>query len=150
MESLLEQTDIARRKGRIWRKIRNTTFLVIVSGFLAWGWLFYFYSIEDGFQIGTLNKLVTQGTIFKTYEGILILENDRSFSLNKFEFSIVNKKLYDDLTNYPINKSVKLYYKKYFKTIPWRGSSKYVVYDFENISEKMLSTENNTKNTQFI
>ena len=140
MESLLEQSNIARQKGRYWRKIRNIVFLVLFFGFISWGGISYYYPYSKGTKTGKLNRLVIEGLVFKTYEGDLILSGkesaaDGDIQLSEFEFSIAKKKIYDKL-NFVGNKTVELKYTEYFKAIPWRGCSRYVVNDIVNIFDE--------------
>jgi len=133
MESLIEKSNIARQKGRYWRKIRNLVFLAFIFGFFCWGGITYYYPHSKGVKTGKLNSLVIEGLIFKTYEGALIESKadsvmDHKNESNLFEFSIAKKKIYDKL-NYVGNKTVELKYTEYFKAIPWRGQSRNVVVD---------------------
>jgi hypothetical protein len=145
MESLLEQTDLIRRQGRKWRKIRNTIFLVTVSGFLAWGGIRYYYPFAEGVKSGKLNYVVYKGLVFKTYEGKLIQSGiktsaDGGIQSNEFEFSVREKKLAEQLMHSG-GKTVELHYTEYFGAIPWRGYSRYVVDKIVSISDEATSTE---------
>jgi hypothetical protein len=142
MRSLLEHTDTIRQKGRRWRKIRNFTFLVLVSGFIGWGCIQYYYPRSSGIVSGKINRIVCQGHIFRTYEGKLILSDNQfvpnpGIQLKEFDFSIASKSIADKLT-YTGDKIVELHYTEYFKAIPWRGSSRYVVDDILTISEEII------------
>jgi hypothetical protein len=141
MESLLEQTDVARQKGRKWRKIRNTIFFVLLSGFLIWGGIRYYYPFAEGVKSGKLNYVVYKGFVFKTYEGKLIQSGIKSSSgggiqSNEFEFSVGKKELAEELMHAG-GKTVELHYTEYFGAIPWRGYSRYVV-------DKIVSISNDT------
>ena len=138
MESLLEQSNIVRQKGRYWRKIRNITVLVFLCGFIIGGWISYYYPYSKGIRTGELEQVVFKGFIFKTNEGLLILSENESdlegnTPSNKFEFSIAKnskaeKKLIEAWGNL-----VDIHYTEYFKAIPWRGSSRFIVDDFVTI-----------------
>lgn len=138
MKSLFEQTDKIRQQGRRWRKIRNIIFLVLVFGFFCWGGIQYYYPYSTGIVTGKIDKIVYQGQVFKTYEGKLNL-SDKQSSMNSgiksddFEFSISKKSIADKLT-YAGDKIVALHYTEYFKAIPWRGCSRYVVDDIVSIT----------------
>ena len=54
MESLFEKSNIARQKGRYWRRIRNSAFLILLFGFFSWGAIRYYYPVEEGFETGEL------------------------------------------------------------------------------------------------
>jgi hypothetical protein len=139
MESLLEQSDVVRQKGRHWRKIRNTIFLVVVLGVLIWGGIRYYYPFAEGVKSGKLNYVVYKGLIFKTYEGKLIQSGIRSsesggIQSNEFVFSVAQKEMAEKLMHAG-GKTVELHYIEYFRAIPWRGYSRFVVDEIVNISD---------------
>ena len=145
MESLLEQTDIARQKGRRWRKIRNIIFLVFFFGFFIWGGIRYYYPFAEGVKSGKLNYVVYKGLVFKTYEGKLIQSGLRSsesggIQSNEFEFSVSKKDIAEKLMHAG-GKTVELHYTEYFGAIPWRGYSRYVVDAIVNISDEKDDAE---------
>ena len=139
MESLLKQSDKVRQKGRHWRKIRNITFLVLILVFFLWGGISYYYPYAKGIKTGKLNFVVYKGLIFKTYEGKLIQfglkpSENGGIQSNEFEFSIAKKNIAEQLMHAG-GKTVELHYTEYFKAIPWRGYSRYVVDGIVNITE---------------
>jgi len=139
MESLFEQTNKIRQKGRRWRKIRNIVFFVLFFGFVVWGGISYYYPFAKGIKTGKLNYVVYKGFVFKTYEGKLIQSGfkpsmDGGIQSNEFEFSIARKSIAENLMKAG-GKTVELHYTEYFKAIPWRGYSRYIVDDIVNISE---------------
>jgi hypothetical protein len=140
MESLLEQTDVARRKGRRWRKIRNITFLVLILGIMIWGGIRYYYPYAEGVESGKLNYVVYKGLVFKTYEGKLIrpeVRNPESGGIQsgEFIFSIAKKEIAEKLMHAG-GKTVELHYTEYFGAIPWRGHSRYVADEIVSISDE--------------
>ena len=140
MKSFLEQTDIIRQKGRRWRRMRNITFLVLFFGLLVWGWISYYYPYSTGTVTGALNQLVPMGTVFKTYEGIFIeyeitsSDEEKDIQTTEFDFSIAKKRIAVQLAQSG-GKTVELHYTEYFKAIPWRGSSRFVVDKIIRISD---------------
>jgi len=141
MESLLEKSNIARQKGRYWRKIRNISFLVLLLGFFCWGGLRFYYPIEKGTETGKLNFVVYQGQVFKTYEGMLIRSEQKSaidgeVMPAEFEFSVAKKSIAEQLMQAG-DKTLEIRYSKYFGSLPWRGSSCYVVNGIVAISEEI-------------
>jgi hypothetical protein len=140
MESLLQQTDVARQKGRKWRKIRNTLFFILVFAFFAYGGIRYYYPYAEGVKSGKLNYVVYKGLVFKTYEGKLIQSGLKSSSVggiqsNEFVFSVGKKELAEELMHAG-GKTVELHYTEYFGAIPWRGYSRYVVDKIVSISNE--------------
>ncbi len=145
MESLLEQSDVARQKGRRWRKIRNIIFLVLFFGFIIWGAIRYYYPFAEGVKSGKLNYVVYKGLVFKTYEGKLIQSGIKSsqeggIQSNEFVFSVAEKDVAEKLMHAG-GKTVELHYTEYFGAIPWRGYSRYVVDKIVSISDEKESTE---------
>ena len=139
MESLFEKSNIARQKGRYWRRIRNSAFLILLFGFFSWGAIRYYYPVEEGFETGKLNYVVYKGFVFKTYEGMLIrvetkVTKEGEIPSNEFEFSIAKKSLAEKLMLVG-DKVVELHYTKYFRAIPWRGYSRYIVDDIVSLSD---------------
>ena len=139
MESLLEQSDIVRQKGRRWRKIRNIVFLVFFAGFFIWGGIKYYYPFAEGVKSGKLNYVVYKGLVFKTYEGKLIQSGitpseSGGIQSNEFTFSVAKKDIAEQLMHAG-GKTVELRYTEYFGAIPWRGYSRYVVNEIVSISE---------------
>ena len=141
MESLLEHTERIRQKGRRWRKIRNIVFLVLLVGLIAWGAILFYCPYSEGTKSGKLDYVVRKGVIFKPYEGKLILKESESTEKEggsrsgEFVFSVAKKDIAVRLMQSG-GKTVELHYKEYFKTPPWRGSSKYVVDEIVGISDE--------------
>jgi hypothetical protein len=138
MESLLEQSDKVRQKGRYWRKIRNIIFLVFLFGFVCWGVIKYYYPVEEGIETGKIEHVVYKGLMFKTYEGLLIrlegkMIKEGERSTNEFVFSVAKKDLAEKLMHAG-GKTVELRYTKYLGAIPWRGKSRYIVNELIRIS----------------
>lgn len=73
-----------------------------------------------------LNKFSTKGTIFKTNEGELLMPGVvptmNQLSNNFFYFSSTDTQVTADL-NAAIGKKVKVHYKQYNSSLPWRGDS---------------------------
>ena len=111
---------------------RFTLIVFLVLAFLVY-WFFY-NSKSDGTRTVYLVKISHRGNIFKTYEGEALVSiganPQNSFTTDKFIYSVTSKALYDSLTKYEGQKMT-LKYRQYRKTLPWRGDSDYIVYDFE-------------------
>ena len=79
-----------------------------------------------------LAVLALAGFIFKTYEGKMIqtgLKNSKvqgSIQSNEFKFSVVDEKVAKQLDE-GANTGVKLHWKRYLGTLPWRGNSQFIV-----------------------
>lgn len=87
--------------------------------------------VGAGVKAGTLNYVVKKGYVFKTYEGILIMEGFRTESRgtlqsNQFVFSVDNANLADSLMRLS-GRHVELKYNEYLGALPWRGYSNFIV-----------------------
>lgn len=111
---------------------RISLLIILVLAFLAY-W-FYYNTISDGTRTVYLVKISHRGNIFKTYEGEALISigasPQTSLTTDKFIYSVTSKRLYDSLTRYEGQK-LTLKYRQYRRTLPWRGDSEYIVYDFE-------------------
>jgi len=144
MEENMEDT----RRRRPGRKIVGVLGFLILLALAAFVFFRFYYVFGEGQKAGQLNHFIYKGYVFKTYEGRLIMAGYNSSSdagsntiqSNKFEFSVVDKSVADELMNYA-GKNVRLHYKEYLHTLPWRGMSKYVV-DSVCWVEETMSTPN--------
>ena len=86
----------------------------------------------EGVNEGDINYFQKEGFIFKTYEGKMIqtgLKNSKvqgSIQSNEFKFSVVKKSVAKTLDE-GTNTGVKLHWKRYLGTLPWRGNSQFIV-----------------------
>ncbi|HZG00708.1 MAG TPA: hypothetical protein VEY71_06880 [Chitinophagales bacterium] len=124
---------------KTWKLVLVLFFLAVVG--IA---LFVMYgNYSTGFRAGTVIKLSHKGFAMKTYEGQLNLgmvlsdepggtavSNIWFFSVPEKEKEVVRKLEEAMLTG----KRVKLHYKEKFVTLPWRGDTKYMVY---NVDEQL-------------
>lgn len=104
--------------------------IIVISGgiFIYWK---YFYTYSEGYRAGLLQKFSSKGTIFKTYEGEMILSSvssnrDVAIASEKFLFTLTNKSLirqFDTLQG----ENVIVHYKQKNATLFWRGDTPYLV-----------------------
>ncbi|MDR0349184.1 MAG: hypothetical protein LBH90_06810 [Tannerella sp.] len=127
---LTDKTERARLRLRKFRKIRNITLFLLVSGLLLYGVIHFYYPYGEGVKSGQLNYVVYKGIIFKTYEGKLIQSGIRSqdggIQSNEFEFSVADEVIAKKLM-LAGGQVVELHYREYFGAILWRGYSRYIV-----------------------
>jgi hypothetical protein len=145
MESLLEQSNKARHKGRLWRRVRNTIVISLSVIFVVWAGIYYYYPFAYGVKSGKLNFVVYKGIVFKTYEGKLIQSGIKSsqsggIQSNEFIFSVAKKEVAEKLMHAG-GKTVELRYTEYFAALPWRGFSKYVVDEIVSITDDKVSDD---------
>ena len=102
--------------------------LIVLAVFIYWK---YSFTYSEGNRAGLLQKFSYKGTIFKTYEGELILSSvksnqDVSLASEKFHFSVPDKSLAEKLLKLE-GTMVVLHYKEKNGVLPWRGETKYLV-----------------------
>jgi hypothetical protein len=103
--------------------------LLIIAGFIFFKFCFVY---SEGVNEGDINYFQREGFIFKTYEGKMIqtgLKNTKvqgSIQSNEFRFSVVSESVAKQL-NEGANTGIKLHWKRYLGTLPWRGNSQFIV-----------------------
>lgn len=105
------------------------TLLIVIIG--IWIYWSYFFTYSDGYRAGLLQKFSRKGTVFKTYEGEMILSSIQSnknvaLASEKFIFSVSEKSVALQLDSLQ-GKNVIVHYTEKNNALPWRGDSKYVV-----------------------
>lgn len=105
-----------------------TLLLVIVSVFIYWK---YSFTYSEGYRAGLLQKFSNKGTIFKTYEGEMILSSVSSntnvtIASEKFYFSVTNTDLAHQLDTIQ-GQNVIVHYVQKNGALIWRGESEYLV-----------------------
>ena len=103
--------------------------VLALAGFIFFKFCFVY---SEGVNEGDINYFQKEGFVFKTYEGKMIqtgLKSSKgqgSIQSNEFKFSVVDKHVADRINSSP-NVGVKLHWKRYLGTLPWRGNSPFVV-----------------------
>ena len=102
--------------------------ILFAGGFFYWR---YFWVFGEGVKAGELNYVVKKGYVFKTYEGKLIQAGfaggtPGSVQSNEFRFSVTSESVAQKLM---VNSGMvfELHYKEYMGTLPWRGTSVFIV-----------------------
>lgn len=122
--------------------------IAVILGLMIALWIRFFSPfVEDATQFGYVDNIEHRGTIFKTYEGTLIpykelMDTTRIYNRN-FVFSVENDSTAKLIKQALIDaKPVRVTYKQYRATVPWRGASKIIVTDADTVSpEKILPPE---------
>ncbi|MEO6537431.1 MAG: hypothetical protein ABIT07_03885 [Ferruginibacter sp.] len=123
------------RKKNGFRKFARWFTVILIIIFALFGYWKYFFTYSDGNRTGLLQKLSHKGTIFKTYEGELVLSSISSttnvaLASEKFYFSVLDKTVAKKMEAFE-GKKVKLHYLQKNGTLPWRGESGYIVDNVE-------------------
>ena len=114
--------------------------LIVLAGFIYVKFCFVY---SEGINEGDINYFQKEGFIFKTYEGKMIQtgynskNSNATIQSNEFKFSVA-----DDAVAVEIDtrsgRQIKLHWKRYLGTLPWRGNSQFIV-------DKVIPVENTSK-----
>lgn len=117
-------------KNKLRRVLYITVLLLILilGAFIGWK---YFYTYSEGYRAGLLQKFSRKGTVFKTYEGELILSSVAGGSnvviaSEKFFFSVTDKNLANNLDTLQ-GRNVIVHYKQKNGALIWKGDTPYYV-----------------------
>lgn len=117
---------------------------VVVIGLIVGCWIRYFSPyVEDATQYGYVEGIEKRGMLFKTYEGTLIpyrelMDTTRIYNRD-FVFSVEDANTATMLKRALIaNKPVRVGYKQYYATVPWRGASKIVVTSVDTVNRNQI------------
>ena len=106
--------------------------VVLVALLAAFIYFRFCFVYSTGVNAGDLNYFQQQGIVFKTYEGKMIQsgfkgtgKSSEGLHSNEFKFSVTDKAVADTLMRCS-GKHVELRWKRYFGTLPWRGSSQFI------------------------
>ena len=113
-------------------KVITWTSVIAVLALAAFIFFKFCFVYSEGVNEGDINYFQKEGFIFKTYEGKMIqtgLKNTKvqgSIQSNEFKFSVTDENVAKQL-NDGENTGVKLHWKRYLGTLPWRGNSQFIV-----------------------
>jgi len=110
--------------------LKRTLYIVIVLIGIFFYWK-YFFTYSEGYRAGLLQKFSSRGTIFKTYEGELILSSVQStanmaIASEKFYFSVTETSVARNMEKLQ-GESVVVHYSERNGTLPWQGDTRYIV-----------------------
>jgi hypothetical protein len=102
--------------------------ILALSGFVYYK---YYFTYSSGYRSGLLQKFSYKGTIFKTYEGEMILSSIRSnanvaLASEKFLFSVADKQIAKQMELMQ-GRMVTVHYLNKNGTLPWRGDTPFMV-----------------------
>jgi len=127
-DSGVKPMNVFKRKLRKYLNITLIFFILIIAGYIYWS---YFFTFSDGYRAGVLQKFSRKGTVFKTYEGEMILSSVQSnknvaIASEKFIFSVSDKNVALQLDTIQ-GKNIVVHYTQKNRALPWRGESPYIV-----------------------
>ncbi|HYH15294.1 MAG TPA: hypothetical protein VD794_08740 [Flavisolibacter sp.] len=119
------------RRGRGISRFFRAFLVILLLGlgiFIYWK---YAFTYSNGNRYGLLQKFSEKGTLFKTYEGELILSSVRGnlnvpIASEKFFFSVKDRDVAQKLMDLQ-GQPVTVHYKEKNGTLPWRGETRYIV-----------------------
>ncbi len=103
--------------------------VLALAGFIFFKFCFVY---SEGVNEGDINYFQKEGFIFKTYEGKMIQtglkssKNQGAIQSNEFKFSVEDERVARKIEE-GSNTGVKLHWKRYLGTLPWRGNSQFIV-----------------------
>lgn len=113
-------------------KIVTSMVSVLLIGLGLFVFFKFFFVYSEGTNEGDINYFQREGFIFKTYEGKMIQTGYNSHNTsatiqsNEFKFSVVDENVAQQIDNNS-SRQIKLHWKRYLGTLPWRGKSQFVV-----------------------
>ena len=133
-QSYEERHSRSSRSSRMGRGVGRFFRIFLVLLILGLGIFIYWkyaFTYSSGNRYGLLQKFSQKGTLFKTYEGELILSSVRGnynvpIASEKFFFSVSDKDIAQQLMNLQ-GEQVTVHYKEKNGTLPWRGDTRYIV-----------------------
>jgi hypothetical protein len=130
MEQSTETAAPKKRSGKGGRILAIILLLLILgTGIFIW-WRYYF-TYSDGNRFGQLQKFSRKGSLFKTYEGELVLSSVRGnnnvpIASEKFFFSVTDEAVAQQLNNLQ-GHNITVHYQEKNSAAFWRGESPYLV-----------------------
>ena len=113
-------------------KVLTTILGILLLGLAVFVYVKFFFVYSEGTNEGDINYFQREGFIFKTSEGKMIQTGYNSHNTsatiqsNEFKFSVVDERIAQQIDNNS-SRQIKLHWKRYLGTLPWRGNSQFVV-----------------------
>lgn len=113
-------------------KIITSVASVLLLGLAIFVYVKFFFVYSEGTNEGDINYFQREGFMFKTYEGKMIQTGYNSHNTsatiqsNEFKFSVVDERIAEQIDSNS-SRQIKLHWKRYLGTLPWRGNSQFVV-----------------------
>lgn len=135
-------------------KILTWTTVIAVLALAGYIFIKFFFVYAEGVNEGDINYFQKEGYIFKTYEGKMIQSGLKSakgvtgsIQSNEFKFSVDDEEVAQQLIEVS-NTGVKLHWKRYRGTLPWRGNSEFVVDAVVSVNQKPLEPQKAESNVE--
>ena len=128
--------------GKVWTTILS----VLLLGLAVFVYFKFFFVYSEGTNEGDINYFQREGFVFKTYEGKMIQTGYNSHNTsatiqsNEFKFSVEDQRIAEQIDSNS-SRQIKLHWKRYLGTLPWRGNSQYVVDSIISVKKVLSPTE---------
>lgn len=129
-------------------KILTTVVSVLLIGLAIFVYVKFFFVYSEGTNEGDINYFQREGFVFKTYEGKMIQTGYNSHNTsatiqsNEFKFSVVDDRIAEQIDSNS-SRQIKLHWKRYLGTLPWRGNSQFVVDSIISVKKPMMVEDDN-------
>lgn len=105
---------------------------IMVLALAAFVFVKFCFVYSEGTNEGDINYFQKEGFVFKTYEGKMIQtgynskNQNATIQSNEFKFSVEDEDVARRIDECS-NQQVKLHWRRYLGTLPWRGNSQFIV-----------------------
>lgn len=130
------------------RKIIASIVSILLLTLVVFVYFKFFFVYSEGTNEGDINYFQREGFVFKTYEGKMIQTGYNSHNTsatiqsNEFKFSVVDEKVAQQIDRNS-SRQIKLHWKRYLGTLPWRGNSQFVVDSIIMVRQSAPQAEDN-------
>lgn len=113
-------------------KVISWVSAILVIALAAFVFFKFCFVYSEGTNEGDINYFQKEGFIFKTYEGKMIQtgynskNQNATIQSNEFKFSVEDENVARKIDECS-NQQIKLHWKRYLGTLPWRGNSQFIV-----------------------
>ena len=124
-------------------KVATSLSVIAVVGLTVFIFIKFFFVYSEGINEGDINYFQKEGFVFKTYEGKMIQtgynskNSSATIQSNEFKFSVEDPRIAQQIEA-SSNRQIKLHWKRYLGTLPWRGNSEYVVDSIVSVAPTAL------------
>ncbi len=129
-------------------KVLTTILSVLLLGLAIFVYVKFFFVYSEGTNEGDINYFQCEGFVFKTYEGKMIQTGYNSHNTsatiqsNEFKFSVVDERIAEQIDSNS-SRQIKLHWKRYLGTLPWRGNSQFVVDSIISVKKPTVVEDDN-------
>ena len=133
---------------KIGGKIITVLSTLAVVALVVFVYVKFFFVYSQGVNEGDINYFQYEGFVFKTYEGKMIQtgynsrNSNATIQSNEFKFSVVDDRIAEQIDSNS-SRQIKLHWKRYLGTLPWRGNSQFVVDSIISVKKPTVVEDDN-------